>query len=411
MSRLDDLIQELCPSGVPYRALQDIGVWYGGGTPSKGVREFWDGGDVPWLSPKDMTGEIVRTTEDYVTEAALIRGPIKRVPAGSVAIVVRSNILRRRLPTALVPMSVTLNQDMRAIVPHDDVLPEYLAQMLHARADRILDVAGRTAGSMAAVESGRLNAFKIPIPPVEVQREIVRVLDLFQRMQAELEAELEARRQQYAHYRDHLLAFNDSDEVPWVPLGEVGDFVRGRRFTKEDFVPAGVPAIHYGEIYTHYGTTADAVRSHVREDIALSLRFAQPGDVVIAGVGETVEDVAKAVAWIGGFPVAIHDDSYAFRSSNDATYVSYVMQTASFHAQKGRHVSRAKVKRIGADGLRQIMVPIPSLANQQRIVGILNRFDLLVNDLSSGLPAELHARRQQYAHYRDRVLTFEEIAA
>lgn len=193
-----------------------------------------------------------------------------------------------------------------------------------------------------------------------------------------------------------------------MAMADLGTFIRGRRFTKNDFAPAGVPSIHYGEIYTHYGTCADEVLSHVRGDIAGRLGYAQSGDVVVAGVGETVRDVGKAVAWLGQSAVAIHDDSFAFRSDEDPAYISYISQTSAFQAQKSRYVSRAKVKRISADGLGAIVIPIPPLKEQRRVVAILDRFDTLVNDVSVGLPAELAARRKQYEYYRDKLLTFEE---
>ena len=191
---------------------------------------------------------------------------------------------------------------------------------------------------------------------------------------------------------------------------EFGKFIRGRRFTKKDMVSVGIPSIHYGEIYTHYGTSATETLSFVRDDLADQLRYAKKGDVVITGVGETVKDVAKAVAWLGESAVAIHDDSFAFRSDEDPVYISYVMQTAAFHAQKDKYVSRAKVKRVGGEGLGKITVPIPPIEEQHRIVSILDKFDALVNDLSIGLPAELAARRKQYEYYRDRLLTFKALA-
>ena len=250
--------------------------------------------------------------------------------------------------------------------------------------------------------------FRVPVPPLEVQREIVRALDKFTQLEAELEAELEARRRQYEHYRNQLLAFSGIAGVRWVPMGKIGTLTRGRRFTKKDMTSSGVPCIHYGEIYTHYGVSTRKAISHVRDILATKLRYAKPGDVVIAGVGETVKDVAKAVAWLGETPVAIHDDTFFFRSKQDPTYISYAMQTTAFHDQKERWVSRAKVKRIGNEGISQIVIPVPSLEEQRRIVSVLDKFDSLVNDISIGLPAELAARRKQYEYYRDRLLTFEE---
>ena len=256
---------------------------------------------------------------------------------------------------------------------------------------------------------GRYSKFRVPVPPLEVQREIVKVLDTFTKLEAELKAELKARRQQYKHYRDSLLAFRDQD-IRWAAMAEVGEFFRGRRFTKADYVEDGVSCIHYGEIYTHYGTSADEVISHVRPEMKSTLRFAKPGDVVVTDVGETVEDVGKAVAWLGDGEVAIHDHCYAFRHSMNPKFVSYCMQTTSFIAEKAKYVARTKVNTLLIDGFSKIRIPIPPREEQERIVAILDRFDALVNDISIGLPAELVARRQQYAHYRDRLLTFREAA-
>ena len=256
---------------------------------------------------------------------------------------------------------------------------------------------------------GTYSKFFIPVPPLEVQREIVKVLDTFTKLEAELEAELEARLRQYKYYRDALLAFKDQN-VRWVTMAEVGEFLRGRRFTKADYVEDGVGCIHYGEIYTHYGISANEVISQVRPEMKATLRFAKPGDVVITDVGETVEDVGKAVAWIGTEEVAIHDHCYAFRHSMNPKFVSYCMQTTSFNAEKAKYVARTKVNTLLIDGFSKIRIPVPPLDEQERIVAILDKFDVLVNDLSSGLPAEIKARRQQYAHYRDRLLSFREAA-
>jgi type I restriction enzyme M protein len=214
------------------------------------------------------------------------------------------------------------------------------------------------------------------------------------------------------NYRDQLLKFKDGD-VEWKALGEIGEFIRGKRFTKADYAEDGVPAIHYGEIYTRYGVFTDKAFSRVRSDLAGSLRYAGPGDVVIAGVGETIEDVGKAVAWIGSDQVAIHDDSYAFRHSMNPKYVSYVMQTARFIDEKAKHVSSGKVNRLLVNGLEKVRIPVPfpsdrdkSLAEQARVVAILDKFDALTNSLTEGLPREIELRQKQYEYYRDLLLSF-----
>jgi len=247
---------------------------------------------------------------------------------------------------------------------------------------------------------------------LEIQGEIVRILDTFTSLTAELTAELTARKKQYNYYRDQLLSFKEGD-VEWKALGKIGEFIRGKRFTKADYVEDGISAIHYGEIYTRYGVFTTHALSQVKNDMAKSLRYAEPGDVVITDVGETVEDVGKAVAWLGDDKVAIHDHCYAFRHSMNPKFVSYCMQTASFIAEKAKYVARTKVNTLLINGFAKIAIPVPypndlekSLAEQARIVAILDKFDALTNSISEGLPREIALRQKQYEYYRDLLLSF-----
>ena len=196
-------------------------------------------------------------------------------------------------------------------------------------------------------------------------------------------------------------------------LGDIGEFIRGKRFTKADYADSGVNVIHYGEIYTRYGVFAEQALSRVRPELADSLRYAERGDVVLTDVGETVEDVGKAVAWLGDEKVAIHDHCYAFRHSMNPKYVSYCMQTASFIAEKTKYVARTKVNTLLISGLSKVKIPVPypndlerSLAEQSRIVAILDKFDALTNSISEGLPREIELRQKQYEYYRDLLLSF-----
>ncbi|MCS6407225.1 restriction endonuclease subunit S, partial [Klebsiella quasipneumoniae] len=228
------------------------------------------------------------------------------------------------------------------------------------------------------------------------------------------------RKKQYNYYRDQLLSFKKGD-VEWKALGEIGKFIRGKRFTKADYVEDGIGVIHYGEIYTRYGVFTTHTLSQVRNDMEKSLRYAEPGDVVITDVGETVEDVGKAVAWLGDDKVAIHDHCYAFRHSMNPKFVSYCMQTASFIAEKAKYVARTKVNTLLINGFAKIAIPVPypndlekSLAEQARIVAILDKFDALTNSISEGLPREIALRQKQYEYYRDLLLSFpkpEEVVA
>ncbi|MFA5630032.1 MAG: restriction endonuclease subunit S [Porticoccaceae bacterium] len=276
-----------------------------------------------------------------------------------------------------------------------------------------------TGGGRAKLTKGKLTEIPVPIPcpenpkkSLEIQAEIARILDAFTAMTAELTAELSTRQQQYNYYRDKLLSFEE-DEVEWKALGEVGEFIRGKRFTKADYTDSGVSVIHYGEIYTRYGVFTEKALSKVRPELADSLRYAEPGDVVLTDVGETVEDVGKAVAWLGAERVAIHDHCYAFRHAMNPKFVSYCMQTASFIAEKAKYVARTKVNTLLINGFSKVRIPVPypdeperSLAEQARIVAILDKFDTLTNSITEGLPREIELRRKQYEYYRDLLLSF-----
>lgn len=303
------------------------------------------------------------------------------------------------------------------------VLPGWLLHWISSSQFKTYVEEHQSGSAYPAISDGKVKAFEIPIPCPEepekslaIQGEIVRILDSFTELTAELiaelTAELELRKKQYNHYRDQLLTFED-DEVEWKPMEEIGEFIRGKRFTKADYRDQGIGAIHYGEIYTHYGVFAQETLSKVRAEMANSLRFAEKNDVVIAGVSETVEDVGKAVAWLGDEKVAIHDDSYAFRHAMNPKFIAYAMQTDAFHDQKGQFVSRGKIKRLLIDGMKKVKLPVPfpddrerSLAEQARIVAILDKFDTLTTSLSEGLPREIELRQKQYEYYRDLLLSF-----
>ncbi|HAM7046631.1 TPA: restriction endonuclease subunit S [Escherichia coli] len=273
---------------------------------------------------------------------------------------------------------------------------------------------------MPQIATPDTDKFEVPIPcpdnpekSLAIQSEIVRILDKFTALTAELTAELNMRKKQYNYYRDQLLSFKDG-EVEWKALGEIGEFIRGKRFTKADYVEdGGISVIHYGEIYTRYGVYTTHSLSQVRADMAASLRYAKHGDVVITDVGETVEDVGKAVAWLGDDDIAIHDHCYAFRHSLNPKFISYYMQTDSFISEKAKYVARTKVNTLLINGFSKIMIPVPypkdhekSLKEQARIVEILDKFDTLTNSITEGLPREIELRQKQYEYYRDLLFSF-----
>ena len=171
----------------------------------------------------------------------------------------------------------------------------------------------------------------------------------------------------------------------------------------------GIPAIHYGQIYTRYGTFAERTLSYVSPEVAKRQRMAQPGDIVMAVTSENVEDVCKCVAWLGDEPVAISGETVIIHHEQNTKFLTYYFQTLFFVAQKARMAYGTKVIRVHPEALKRVRIPVPSLEEQERIVGILDKFEALCGDLSQGLPGELALRRKQFAYYRERLLTFKEL--
>ena len=250
-----------------------------------------------------------------------------------------------------------------------------------------------------------LAELQIPLPPLAVQSEIVRLLDKFTLYKSELAAELAARCKQYEHYRNQLLTFDENTKR--VKLGEIGEFIRGNGLQKKDFTEEGFPCIHYGQIHTYYGTYTTKTKSFVQDPLYSKLRKAKKGDLVIATTSEDAAGVCKAVAWLGDEEVAISGDAYIFRHNQNPKYIAYLFQTDLFYQFKKKVVTGTKVIRVSGESMQKFEFPLPPLEVQERIVTILDRFDALCNDIKIGLPAEIELRQKQYEHYRDKLLTFE----
>lgn len=295
--------------------------------------------------------------------------------------------------------------------------------------------------------SNQIAKIPIPIPPLEIQQEIVRILDSFSMLTAELQAELQARKSQYEYYRNQLLAYpmEESDQsslrsnrsatsiqnsdnstqplstlnphtgnsvlqprgkVEWKMLGEIGTFIRGNGLQKKEFMENGVPCIHYGQIYTHYGTFATKTKSFVSKETANKCKKAHKGDLIIASTSENVEDVGKTVAWLGDDDVAISNHTFIYSHNQNPKYLAYLFQTQAFLKYKKTKVVGVKVIDIPQKALESFCIPIPPLEEQERIVSILDKFDTLTTSLTEGLPKEIELRQKQYEYYRNMLLSF-----
>ena len=274
------------------------------------------------------------------------------------------------------------------------------------------------SGSVSNLNTEIIKSLKIPLPSpdnpeksFEIQQRLVDVLDKLTestRMLTEkLSKEHIARKHQFSYYQEKLFGFEDSD-IDKKPLGEIRDFQRGKRFVKTDLISEGVPTIHYGEMYTHYGPWADKTISYVSQELVeiKKLRVAEKGDVVIVAAGETIEDIGQGTAWLGDEGAVIHDACFGFRSPLNPKFVAYFTRTRQFHDQIRKHIRTGKISAINSKGLSKAVIPIPSPEEQESIVSILDRFNILTQSISKALPQEIILREKQYDYYRDMLLAF-----
>jgi type I restriction enzyme S subunit len=235
----------------------------------------------------------------------------------------------------------------------------------------------------------KYSQFEIPLPPIEVQEEIVRILDNFTKCTAELQAELQAREEQYEYYRNKLLSFEGRTDVEYKKLGEVCKVLRGKRLTtKELSSNFNIPVYHGGvEPIGYYDK---------------SNREANSTMLINVGASAGTVGFCNKEFWSS-------DGCFCF-SHNDL-----IMQKFLFYAlQSIENIIKAKVRKAGIPTLdnkeiERISIPLPPIEVQEEIVNILDKFETLVNDLSQGLPAEIEARQNQYEFYRNKLLSFKRL--
>ena len=413
MSRLSELIRDLCPDGVEFKALEEIFVTRNGYTPRKGDASAWESGDVPWFRMEDIreNGGILSNARTRVSSSAVKGGRV--FPANSILVATSATIGAHALIT--VPhlsnqrfTSLQLKEEYCGVFDHKFLY--YYCFLLDEHCLKNVHVS-----SFASVGMRAFRSFRFPVVPLEVQQEIVRILDQFTTLEAELEAELEARRKQYEYYRDSLLSFHPGDRsVRWVSIGDASDVfggLTGKR--KGDFGVGDARYASYRNVYSNIALDVDPEeRVRIRPDE--NQRRLLLGDLVLTGSSESRDEVGMSSVVVDQPPHDLYLNSFCIgvRWRNpEAYYPNFVKHLFRSGAMR-------KLISCSADGvtrfnlskrkLKKLVIPVPLIEEQRRIADILDRFDTLVNDISSGLPAEIAARHEQYEYYRNMVLTFPE---
>ena len=407
MSRLSELMAEFCPNGVDYKPLEEIATSFARGSGIK--RDEVTAKGVPCV----RYGEIYTTYNigfdtciSHTTSEVANRA--RCFEHGDILFAITGEKIEDIAKcTAYLGHEKCYAGGDVVMMKHEQN-PKYLVYALSTEAAQKQKSKGKVKSKVVHSSVPALKSIVIPIPPLAVQEEIVRLLDAYtnevETLTAELEAELAARRKQYEQYRDKLLTFGD--DVERKSLGSVAEIFRGGSLQKRDFVSSGIPCIHYGQIYTSFGVWTDKPLSYMASEKATNQKFAKSGDIIMAVTSETVEDVCKCVAWMGDSPIAISGHTAIIQHNQNPKYLSYYFHTSQFATLKRPLAHGVKVIEVTPEKLKSIVIPLPPLAEQKRIVEILDKFDALCNDETAGLTAEIAARKKQYEYCRDKLLTF-----
>ncbi len=409
MSKIDELITEFCPDGVEYKEIQEVFTLKNGYTPSKSNRNYWENGTIPWFRMDDIrtNGKILNKSLQYITKEA-IKGVL--FPANSIIISTSATIGEH----ALITIDSLANQRFTYLTRKEDFLEFLDIKYFFYYCDILGEWCknNTTKGSFNSVDMNKFRKYKFPLPPLPIQKEIVRILDSFTALTAaltaELTAEFTARKKQYEYYRDELLSFKNTD-VEWRELGEIAtEIYRGSGIKRDQITDEGIQCARYGEIYTVYNVWFDQCVSHTNIDKIKSKKYFEHGDILFAITGESVEEIAKSCAYVGDDKCLAGGDIVVMKHNQNPKYLAYALSTIDAQKQKSKGRVKSKVVHSSVPSLKALKIPIPSLEEQERISVILDKFDSILNDISQGLPAEIKARQKQYEFYRDKLLSFKE---
>lgn len=393
---------------VEWRPLDEVSIKISsGGTPKTGVSEYYDG-DIPWLRTQEVDFGEIWDTGVKITEAGVKSSSAKWIPENCVIVAMYGATVGK---IGINKIPLTTNQAC-ANIQLDENIADY-RYVFHFLSSQYEYIKSLGAGSQTNINAGIVKKLKIPIPcpdtpkkSLEIQGEIVRILDAFTAMTAELTAELNLRKHQFNHYRDQLLSFEEGG-VEWKTLPEVAiDFGRGkskhRPRNDARLYGGNIPFIQTGDIR---GASHIITRySQTYSELGLKQSKLWPKGTLCITIAANIAETS-----ILGFDACFPDSVIGFVADPKKTssgYVEYLLQSIkSKLEEKGREKSSAQ-SNINLATFEQLKLPFPSLIEQARIVTILDKFDALTNSITEGLPREIELRQKQYEYYRDLLLSF-----
>ncbi len=409
MHKIECLLQTLAPKGVEFRKIKDIATFRRGSFPQPYTEPKWYGGDnsMPFIQVIDFADTMQLNEKSKQSISKLAQPKSVFVPKGTIIVTLQGTIGK----VAITQYDAYVDRTIAIFTSYlVNINKKFFAYTLHQKFEIEKEYA--RGSTLKTITKEEFSDFLIPIPPLEIQQEIVKILDAFTELNTELNTELKARKKQYEYYQNMLLDFKDANQnhkdakmstktypkrlqtllqtlapkgVEFRKLGEVCDFQKGKSITKKAVTFGKVPVISGGRQPAYYHNEAN--RSG--ETIAISSSGVYAGYV-------SYWDIPVFLA-----------DSFSVSPKQKTLMPKYLFhylttQQDAIHATK----STGGIPHVYSKDLQNFLIPIPPLEIQQEIVKILDQFSILTTDLLAGIPAEIKARKKQYEYYREKLLTF-----
>ena len=408
MSKLDELLRELCPNGVEHKRIGDFAMCFPGATPKTTHPEYWENGTIPWMSSGEVNQEEVTFTEKKITQKGYDATSTKMVPANTVVIALAGQG-KTRGSVAITRISLCTNQSLCAIVTDETVLSEFLFHYMRSQYLKLRDLSAGN-GTRGGLNMKMIESYLVPVPPVEIQSEIVGILNGFTNLLMELTAELTARKMQYSYYRDNLLSFNMPASKK--KIGEITRVFSAARVHKNEWTQEGVPFYRSSDVISKFnGVENSRGKAYISFDLYKRLS-AKSGkimkdDILITGGGT----IGIPYVVPSDEPIYVKDaDLLCIQKSKEfnSRFLYHYFLSTEFRKYLENITHNATIAHYTISQIENTPVPLPPLDVQNRIVNVLDNFEKICSDLNIGLPAEIEARQKQYEYYRDKLLTFAE---
>lgn len=418
MSKIEKLINKLCPDGVEIKTLGEVcEKIFAGGTPSTRKKEYY-GGDISWLRSGEVNFNVIRNTEFKITELGLQKSSARWIKKNSVLLAMTGATVAR---SAVNIIPLTANQSVCALEVSNELNYKFLYYCLANNYQKIKQMG---QGVLTSLNLSNIKKIQVPVPPLEIQEEIVYILDKFTELQKELNKELGLRKKQYEYYRNKLLSKEELEkrsgrEVEFKTFGEMCEYTRGVTYSKNMEIndnngnnEGSWKVLRANNISLNSNTLNFEDVKQINKNVKVSDKQKLKENDILICVGSGSKEHIGKIAFVhkdidyifGGFMGVIRSKMLSLNSR----FLFFYLGSSYFTNYLKSSLYTSTINNLKSSIINKFQIPVPPLEVQNEIVNILDKFDALINGLKGSIPDEIKLRRKQYEYYREKLLTFKE---